>query len=282
MKRKRNLIIPIVLCGIAVAALISTFAVIAPVKSLKSVKSVKLLAPVTYKADDIPELGFGEGDIQTNAYRIILDFLEDYTEENSPFSSVTIQIGILPNEPAKIRVIVIYKEVLAHGNCREGYILCGVRPDYIKINGSHARNSVYIYDRGDSLPKQILINFYGQSDLLWNYSACPTTVNVYHCGSDYTDLNLGRGNDSVLFKKDPNALANEIVYAGTVYGGDGNDWISSWSSSDPGGVRNLVASGEGGDDFLYGSDNEYTDILYGGPGNDVIDGHGGPDLIQQL
>lgn len=56
----------------------------------------------------------------------------------------------------------------------------------------------------------------------------------------------------------------------TVYGGDGNDYISTWG-------LNVVSYGEGGNDTLYGDVGQ--DRLHGGTGDDELHGDAGDDQL---
>jgi Ca2+-binding RTX toxin-like protein len=84
------------------------------------------------------------------------------------------------------------------------------------------------------------------------------------------------GNDSITFRE----KAGPIYIKAIVYGGDGNDTITTASGNDylDGGAGNDRMTGGAGDDYLTGDDG--NDRLVGGDDNDQLDAGAGRDTLK--
>ncbi|WP_170401511.1 calcium-binding protein [Ruegeria arenilitoris] len=124
----------------------------------------------------------------------------------------------------------------------------------------------------------------------WN-GATGTTLDTLSsienaAGGAYADRIIGNSGNNTLHGN----AGNDVIYGGdgddTIHGGDGDDEIygdhataSSGDGADTiyGGAGEDTIVGSGGNDILYGGDDD--DTIHGGGGEDVMYGDGGDDII---
>lgn len=114
----------------------------------------------------------------------------------------------------------------------------------------------------------------GASDDVFDASNFSGFMELYDSGGSNV-ISSGSGGSSMVFIFSSSANSN------TVYGGSGNDYISSGEGNDflYGGGGNDSLYGNGGDDYLNGGDGD--DLLDGGYGIDTMLGGTGADFFRQ-
>lgn len=165
--------------------------------------------------------------------------------------------------------------------------------DWIQVNG----NGAIEYFRPDQV-----------TDIVLKGSAQSDTITIGKGITANVIIQAGNGNDRIILNNEASTGSR------TVYGGEGNDYISGTAASEVlyggGGNDTILGNGgadtlfgDAGDDLLFGGDNqgkvtdsvgdtidggtgndrivggEGDDTLYGGSGNDAILGNGGNDTL---
>ncbi len=157
----------------------------------------------------------------------------------------------------------------------------------IGYSGSTGNQITYDRDNYDTTvtvlntnaPKRLLLDGTSQSDVITiNGVANTSKVDIYGgAGEDIINVNVG--GLAHIYGGDGNDTITSQVLSNKLYGGEGDDVLTGGNGRDnlQGGNDNDTLNGGGNRDWLYGDGG--NDIINGGDGNDIIRGGEGNDTL---